>query len=496
MLNTAALSANPVARVVGRHAHWVVLVIGAAICLVFMVRASTGLQLWFDELCTLFFADPAAPLSRVAADTHPPAHYLIVRIALMLGLPTVAALWLVNILSLGAALVFTWVLMRKAGFGAFAIAATGLTLANPAVLRYIVEGRNYAMAEAACIALAATAIWRLEVGPQKRSLALIVGLSIVAAAIHTYGGLFAGAICGSLTLMGVMRKDGDLVKSGLIGGVAASLVTVAWIIAIYPLTTSGHPFIAWLNTDQGSLTIWTHLWAFCSFIAGKLANLAPLVVGLALCATSPAARKYVALVALACFLFIAVPAVVSLVRPMIASRYLAIGAPALVMIVAFAGWRAAVSTTRPPLALAGALALSLYAIALAAFGPDRAQEFVDKREPYAANRVDELLAGQPARVIRIKAPTLPDWGSIPSEEIYLSNYRHSLRRQDVTIDSSLDPSRDIADMPAGLIGWSENNINPVPTTPEAALADLNLTNRQGRPLRMEPTIWGFLLIVD
>ncbi|HEY7797165.1 MAG TPA: hypothetical protein VIA80_00250 [Hyphomonadaceae bacterium] len=464
--------------------------------LAFAASSAPTRGLWFDEYATLYFADPATPPAALLADTHPPLYYLLVRAAQSLGLSEQSAMWAANGMAIVGFCLLAFALLARAGRPRFALVAIAAALASPAALTYALEGRNYSMAQFACLALTAAALAR-EKKPLTRADILLPVLAVLGAAAHLYGALFAGAFGAALTVVAFAQKrQPDLIR-GLIIGASASVAVIIWLAIAAPVIFGERNLVEWIPNTL-SYTV-GQFWFFNKTLSGFGPNVVFLVTGLLLCLWLRTSRPAAALLALTAAVFFTLPVIASVFVPMLHGRYLAIAAPALVMLALHTAFRAAdpAAATQPRVRAGAVVAFSLFALIAAVFAPNAAARFnAENRYPWQGEEVRALLGNCDAPRLRVWSPDLPKVGDVDQQALYLASYRRALGRNDVVLEPSTGAVRDIADYPCDLIAWGEHTTTfGLEKADEAALlAELRLKNATAAPLSIVLHDVGFVLM--
>jgi hypothetical protein len=182
-----------------RRAAWIVPAV-LLVCLSFFLLF-TASPLWYDEMLTLYISRLPTfgeMLRAMPADGHPPLQYLLARVALSLGIKAEIAVRLPSLLGFGAALLATYLFVRRRCGVPLALLAMG-ALATCGMASYAHEGRPYGLM------LAFTGLtlvsWQAATQPGRpRALPLLgVALGIACAvASHHYGVFHVGIplLCG------------------------------------------------------------------------------------------------------------------------------------------------------------------------------------------------------------------------------------------------------------------------------------------------------------
>ena len=141
---------------------------------------------WYDELCTVIIARQPAVSTilqalRRAADSHPPAYYLVERVADFLIPNQHIAFRLPSILGFCCIVVCIFVFVKKHSGAACALFCSALTLMSVFYDTYAVEARGYALMSA-CVAVALVCYQRAD----SKRWVLLMALSLAAASAFQY----------------------------------------------------------------------------------------------------------------------------------------------------------------------------------------------------------------------------------------------------------------------------------------------------------------------
>ena len=218
-----------------------------------------------------------------------------------------------------------------------------MVLASASVLIYVLEGRCYALAEFGCLAISAVTVARLASPEKPHRLVWAIAFGALVATTHLYSAIFVGALGATLALEALARRRyRDLTfGSGLVLG--AILVVGLWVLYAAPTYSASNGFVNWVANSTGfdqQHYVVTQLRWFNSTLSGYGPNLALILLALGFLIFVPESRLSAVLVIGVAGLFILAPGVVSIKKPMLTARYLAIGGPSLVflaMITAFSG---------------------------------------------------------------------------------------------------------------------------------------------------------------
>lgn len=483
----------PVAATAGIWGPWIVLAIGLASYAAFNLGAAQWRGLWYDELATLYFASPTAPASYFLSDTHPPLYYLLVRAAQGLGLAAQPALWAVNLLATVLFCAAAFAFLRRADHARFAVAALGAILAGPAALTFALEGRNYALAQFAAVALSAGVLSAMTRPARTRDIAVMAALAALTAATHLYGALFAGSIGAALTVVSLIAKDRTSTILGLVIGAAATAVTAGWLAVAAPVLFGDVSLVSWIPNTVG-YTI-GQFWLFNKMLSGAGWNAGFLALGLASCFLVRSARPYVLLLGGTALLFAALPTLASIHVPMLAGRYLGVAAPSLLLLALYAAWQAA-KVARPAGRIGAGLVI-LFAVIAAIAAPGVATRLTqDERLTYNVKDAKDALRGCVRPKVRVRAPYVAVVGEVDQRALGMASYARALGDPRVTLESHHGPARDVADYPCRLIGWGEHMLNfDLAAADEAALLrEFGLHNAGNVRLEIRKSRWGVLIL--
>lgn len=289
--------------------------------------------LWIDELFSLWTSDPAAPLAqsvaRITGDSNPPLYFAVLRLVRAVVAAPHAAFLVVNALALAATIAYVLAAAWRSRTITLAVLAlAAFTLSGPVFL-YLQEGRAYFIG--LCIAFATS--WRAALAVSgdetQDGLGEYVMLGVLAALTHVFSALFAGSLAAGLFAYGLLAKRTTLTRAGLALGAAASVAFALWLATAYARLGN----VAWI--DFTAQAVRDAVWYVRSLSIGPAFMAAPLALFLALLVAVKRTRPLAIVFGIAGALFIALPLAASLVTPMINGRYWLIGAPALIVVLAF-----------------------------------------------------------------------------------------------------------------------------------------------------------------
>lgn len=238
-----------------------VLLVGVAISR--RVMLMTGKPLWLDEIFT-----GAVSQSRIgallptwlAADVHPPLHYLLIDVwTRLFGASNIALRMPSLLFSLAVIAVGAWAMGRRHGRDAALLAAIALAVPAAAVWQAS-EARSYAMQMFLALLLM-LAHWRVREKWDGKGWLALIGLSILLCLTHYFGFLFAACIWAVLLYDGWRaRRVGHVV----LGGVATALLLAPWLAWHLPYMlskTGGNFWIAPLGFGESLIALIFSMWS-------------------------------------------------------------------------------------------------------------------------------------------------------------------------------------------------------------------------------------------
>ncbi len=360
---------------------------------------------WSDELYALWASDIAAPFSdvfaeRIYPDTNPPLYFSLLYLARLLISGDRAAVLALNIGFLVAAGASVLLISRPARLvGLAAISVAAFVLSGP-VLTYTAEGRAYL----AALAVAFVAAWCVALAVERRddrpSLPVFAALGALGALVHVYSALFCGTLAAGLLILALWNSSRrDLILPAVALGAAASVALVAWLLTI----TGSLGRVDWMEFSRA--TVVGAAWYVKEITVGPRLLGLLLIFLLLLGLFQKKTRPIVMVFGIAFGLFIALPLVISLKKPMISGRYWVIGAPGIIVLLAFlarAWWSQLADRgilSWPAAAVAGAIAL---AVATSISGFVTAREFVATKPTWKGAEIARpLLGGCPPASVHV-----------------------------------------------------------------------------------------------
>jgi hypothetical protein len=403
---------------------------------------------WFDELFSIWSSNSSEPFSamfmeRIVPDTTPPLYDSLLYWARSLIQDDRRAVFVLNmsaiLISVGAVILSG----RKAGSFGFALATSiGFLLSGP-VLRFAPEARPYAIAMALAFVtswFSASAIQEPHARPRRASFAV---LGIVAALTHIYAALLCGSFAAALVLLAVFWRRSDLMASGLILGISATLVLSIWLALWLPFHTLEGLY--WFKLSYE--TVVSALWEAKQLAVGPHLLIA-LAVLVSLGLFWPSTRILTSGFLIAFAVFLSVPLLISLKQPIILGRYWLQGAPALIVLVAFLSrtWLLDGLSRRLRLVpTAGAVAAIAFLIVSDAAGFVTARAFTASKPAWkGAARVAPLARDCPAASVHVN-------GFVPF-------FAYTTRVPDMVFADVREPTTGLlnpADSLCPVLGWAE-----------------------------------------
>jgi hypothetical protein len=360
---------------------------------------------WNDELYALWASDPTTPFTTVFAeriypDTNPPLYFSALYLARLLAGDDRVAILLLNVcfmVAAGAAVLLVSHRARLAGLAAVGI--TAFALSGPALV-YAVEGRAYLAALAVAFVAAWCVALAVEEPDSRPGLPAFVALGTLGALTHVYAALFCGALAAGLLVVTLwVPSRRELVGPALALGLSASFVLGVWLLTI----TSSLGRVDWMEFSLSAIA--AAAW-YVKEITVKSRVLGVLLVALiSLGLFHKRTRPLVVVFSIAFGLFIVLPLIISLKKPMITGRYWVIGAPGLIVLLSFLAraWLFEMAgrgiANWPSLAFLGVVAL---ACASSISGFLTARNFVASKPVWkGAEIVRPLLGGCPTASVHI-----------------------------------------------------------------------------------------------
>ena len=328
----------------GSKQRWVernfILTLSIGALLAMLISLAIGLQqsVWFDEAYSIMVAkQPVAQLLHLTAvDTHPPLYYLLLKLWAGLFGWSELALRSLSVLTLGGAIIFAGLLIKRMFGVRAALIALPFIVFAPFLLRYGFEIRMYALASLIGIAATYVLVQASEVHSGRRQW-LLYGLYAVLVAIGVYTLYYLALLWIAhlvwLIWLTLQRKQ-SLVKAPWVLALIGSIVLFSpWLSTFVSQVNNGA-----LAAISQPLTI-DNLAGIVSFIfvyqpAWQLSALMSLIILFVIIVVTyfmiqmfthltKAQRPYVLLLVLYVVVPIGILTLISLVKPMYTERYIA-----------------------------------------------------------------------------------------------------------------------------------------------------------------------------
>jgi hypothetical protein len=289
---------------------------------------------WLDELFSVWSSDPSlgfsdAFLHRILEDTTPPLYYSALFWTRRIIADERDAIIFLNVISLFAGLFCVGVASRRAGCLGWALVAGAFFLVSGPVLRYAPEGRAYLMAMAVTFVvtwLCSLAVQISDKRPHPLSFAVI---GVLAAIIHVYAALICVCFAAGMVALSLLTKTRHLFVAGMVLGFATCTITAVYL----PFGLESVDRIRWTELSVQSLidVYWQIRMMALGSRLGVLLLITLFFAGLRL----PTTRTLAGVFGVAFLLFLLLPILVSLEKPIVGSRYWLIGAPAILVFTCF-----------------------------------------------------------------------------------------------------------------------------------------------------------------
>jgi hypothetical protein len=362
--------------------------VGLVVALVvgFALRAP-GLRAWYwgDEMQTVAiakrsFADIPGALER---DGAPPLFYLLLHGWMeIFGSSEASTHTLTTLLSLLTVVAAWWWARRHGGPWAAVLAAAAIA-ANPYLVRYATETRNYALFALLGVVAVGLSLDVLGGKHERAHLALgvVLGLTMLT---HAWGLFFLPALLGAIVVASIESRDRELFRRGVVAGAIAAVVFVPWLPSF--LDQTRHTGAPWnVRYSIGSTVNQT-----VDYFGGRgAAMLAVLAAAIAVVAALASKRlpTNALLVGLACAATLGLAYVASYIEPIWQARYGIVVVGAVLLVIAIVAARTRVGV--------GAFAVAILAMA-ALSARDASDVSVDAKPDATFRRVaDEIAPDQP-----------------------------------------------------------------------------------------------------
>jgi len=426
---------------------------GAAIVFGFEVRSIASVNSgWFiDELFSIWASDPSRGFAdafthRMLTDTSPGLYYFALFWTRHLITDERTAVIVLNLVSIAAALIAICISSRRAGLLGWALVAAAAFLLSGPVLRNVVEARGYAMALSVTFVTSWYCALAIE-APEKRPPLWSFGvLGALAALIHLFDALAVGCLAAGLAGVALFANRKESLAPGLTLGIAAC----AFTSLLVPFAMNSLDRLRW---QQLSLDFFLKTyWEVKGFVFGShlvvLLMIGFFTVGLILRSTRPLTAAF----CLAFILFVSLPILASLKKPIVGARYWLMGAPSVVTLVAFvtrALWVQGASLARPRLYQFGAfVGLSLLVITdISGFFAARRQT-AQKLVWSGASIAAPLLQNCPPASVHVYT----SWGFVPG----FAFVAHTPEEVFTSVDAPEAAWSDAKDARCAVLGWAEH----------------------------------------
>jgi hypothetical protein len=289
---------------------------------------------WLDELYSVWLSDPSlsffdAFLHRILGDTNPPLYYSALFWTRLLINDERAAIVVLNVISLSAALLWVGAASRRADCLGWALLAGAFFLLSGPVLRYTLEGRAYLMGMCATFVAAWLCALVIEM-PDRRPPLLSLGfIGTLAAMIHEYAALICVCFAAAMIVMSLFTKTRHLFIAGLTLGISTCAMTALFL----PFGLESINKIRWTELSGQSLI--NAYWQIRMLALQSRLSILLLIAVFFVGSMLPTTRTLAGVFGVAFFLFLLLPILISLEKPIIGGRYWLIGAPAILVFASF-----------------------------------------------------------------------------------------------------------------------------------------------------------------
>lgn len=208
-----------------------VLTVAAAILRLLRVPAT---EPWLDEACSVWYASlPFTQLSSsLAAETHPPLYYLLLRWGIAVFGPSVEGIRVLSVVAGTAWVPLVWALGRRWVGSTGALGAAGILALHPLAIHYGVEARPYAVA--LLLVLAALERWAAFLTDRRTTAAGLAALCAVAAMMTHH---LAAPVVVGVALVAWWADGGRRLRD------------LAWVVL--PTLAGSIAFFAWVAGHLG-----------------------------------------------------------------------------------------------------------------------------------------------------------------------------------------------------------------------------------------------------
>jgi hypothetical protein len=292
---------------------------------------------WWPELFSLVATNPelsfAHAAGNIATDSIPPLYLSLLYAVRKLISDDRSAVITLNLSGFLVSAIAVIMASRKAGMLRLGVLSIFVFLLSGPVLRYTPEARAYLWA----FGLAFVAIWfsalAVEVPQRRPELASFALIGVIAAILHVYTALLCAALAAAVLILALAQRRRDLAAPGLVLGISASLVLLLWLAALLEWAPKTIGNISYLQfTTYGVLNA---LWEVSKTALGRSLLTLPLIGLIVLGLIRSNTRPITLMILIANAIFIIVPLVVSIMKPIITARYWLIGAPSLIVLMIF-----------------------------------------------------------------------------------------------------------------------------------------------------------------
>jgi 4-amino-4-deoxy-L-arabinose transferase-like glycosyltransferase len=230
---------------------------GLILRLLYLQRAYTGID---EDYTIRLIARPAGEImATVLLDNHPPLYYMLAKAAFLVS----GELFYVRLLSVAAgigAIIFTYLLVKKAVNRECAVVASFLMAVNPILIAYSQHLRNYMLF--AFLFIASVYFFRLYLDEgRKRHLAAVAVLNTLLLYTHYHGIAVLFAFFAFIAAAGLLWKERIKVKEALIAVVVPAVLFLPMAGVI--LTRAGT-----VSEDFGAASAWNIFYFFYKYFAG------------------------------------------------------------------------------------------------------------------------------------------------------------------------------------------------------------------------------------
>lgn len=374
---------------------WLVLLLALALFVAGQWILASVNGFWEDEYFSLYSSDPAMPFAqlfreRIGPDSNPPLYFSLLHAVRLFVPDNRAAMTLLNLLFIAGAAGITYPSARRTGFTLAWAGCFGLMLVSGPVLRYAAEGRTYLLGM--CLSFAASWFTALLIvgGRRPVSLLTLACINAVAAGTHLFAALFCCCLAAGLLALALAERRRDLVAPALALALPGGVLTLVWLT--FALQHADN--LTWITFDKAALA--NAVWEIRSLVFGPWPVAAPAALLLAAGLVSRATRALTGAFCVAFLVFVLLPMLASLWRPIVVPRYWLIGAPALcvLLVMVVATWLGLAREGRISrrLCWSGGILLALFALGSSAGGLRSAYTFIKSKPIWSGAEAVRRLA--------------------------------------------------------------------------------------------------------